>query len=190
MKHENYYKVIYLTIFILFCFDGTREYAIFAHITRYNTSCILYIEDDDDDTTNTRLPTIDDLKKNGIYQPPLVNDYEKEEIMKNAAKLHESSVHNSSSSEGIQSIMIDPGNSHFKQWQQSRRRTLDELESKGVINKDFFNFHRNDTKLSNGKIRIKPDRHETIKPIETRDTRYTNSSTKAQYGIQYIYIFL
>ena len=108
--------------------------------------------------------------------------------MKNAAKLHESTNHNNSTPEGIQSIMIDPGNSHFKQWQQSRRRTLDELESKGVINKDFFNFHQNDTKLINGKIQSQPDRHSTLQPI---DTPYTASSTKAQYGMYFnLYTFI
>lgn len=156
----------------------------------------IYIEDE---IRNARLPTIDDLKKNGIYQPPLVNDYEKEQIMRNAAKLHgtnnnetlhsnpNTTNHSSSSSEGIQSIMIDPGNTHFKQWQQSRRRTLDELESKGVINKNFFNFNQQQNdhlKHKNGKIRIKNhDHHDTLQPIDTNIAL----STKAQYGIQTIY---
>ena len=84
-----------------------------------------------DDKTKELLnknESIDDLKTNGLYQPPPVNDNEKKEIYRNAAK-----VHGDSST-----------NSHFKLWQKSRRDTLDELESKGVLSPNFFNLNRNE----------------------------------------------
>ncbi len=48
----------------------------------------------------------------------------------------------------LNSILIDAGNTHFKQWQKSRRHTVDELESKGV----FMSFNHFNSDGSNNSI--------------------------------------
>ena len=86
----------------------------------------------------------------------------------------------------LQSIMIDAGNTHFKQWHQSRRRTLDELESKGVLDSNFFNIRPpSSNPLQNGKSNLKSS--QIMNPI---DTPYSTVSTKAQYGIHSIFLYI
>jgi len=171
-------------------FDASTEFENYANLFDDETRELLQ----KDESSRERMPSIDDLKRNGIYQPPIVNDYEKEQILqyhaaqsetgdaydsKEESTKHTASKHNANSKSGIQSIIIDPGNSHFKQWHQSRRRTLDELESKGVLDPDFFNFDA--SKQQNGKVRMKSTGNDNMLGIHNADV--LAASTKAQHGL-------
>eukprot|EP01084_Bolivina_argentea_P069733 126823_1 len=106
-------------------FDASTEFDDYTNLLDDETKELLQKDELENDDT---IRMIEDLNKIGIV---------------------DNSTHNSNE---LTSILIDPPNTHFKQWQQSRRRTLDELESKGVIDPNFFNLNSEGSKAQNDNL--------------------------------------
>jgi len=174
-------------------FDASTEFQNYANLFDEETRELLQ---KNNEPSNQAAAPLHSLPAEPNYQPPLVNADEKEQIMKyHALRVIEIDDDNNSNNNqytddaAVQSIMADASDRHFRKWQMSRRHTLDELERKGVIDPNFFNFTDQQQQQQPQSQQPQPQPPQNTSSTNSTNALHVNmnaqvhaSSTRAQRG--------